>query len=189
MLLWEPPSDSLVHITNHSDPVCEGSHSTARHLAISVLVVAFLAVVITANVPVPGFQDHARKIDDPVLNALGPRQSWDVFAPNPPGVTSAVAVRFTYKDGTRSQWAIRRGGALFHAYRDYRWLKLAERVAGSPQAAVALLQWAAQHRAESKPLARADLVRTVQPIAPVGKPKSDRPPPTTAVLYSLRSGT
>ena len=72
---------------------------------------------------------------------------------------------------------IRRGPALLHAYRDYRWLKLAENAARSREAATGLLFWAARTKAEDKPLARADLVRNVYDIARPGVARSKHAPP------------
>jgi hypothetical protein len=148
----------------------------------SVVLVAFLALLAVANIP--GRPLH--KIDDPALSALGARQVWSVFAPDPSQVVGRVSVLFTYKDGTKSTWHIPRGGALVHGYRDYRWLKLAENVTRSQQAASQLLVWAARHKSEHKPLARADLMREVYDIAPPGKPRGDHGPVDRGVMLSLR---
>jgi hypothetical protein len=154
-----------------------------KHVAISVVLVAFLALLVAANIP--GRPLH--QIDDPALSALGARQVWSVFAPDPTQVVGRVSVRFTYKDGTQSTWRVPRGGALVHAYRDYRWLKLAENVARSQQAAAQLLVWAARHKAGQKPLARADLIRDVYDIAPPGKPRRDHGPVDRGTVLSLRA--
>src|SRR3954449_3331440 len=169
MLLWESPCDSLVHITNLLKPVCEGNHAALKRVVISGLIVVFLAILVLANIP----GRPAKKVDDPALSALGARQVWSVFAPDPNQVVAHVAVRFTYRDGSTSTWRIRPGGALLHAYRDYRWLKLAENSARSQTAAEQLLLWAARTKAEQKPLARADLIRDVYDIAPPGTPRSE----------------
>jgi hypothetical protein len=183
MLLWESPSDSLVHTTNLSEPVCEGNHSAPKRAVTSVLIVIFLAIVVTANIP----GDPVKKVDDPALSALGARQVWSVFAPDPNQVVAYVSVRFTYRDGSSSTWRIPRGGPLLHAYRDYRWLKLAENAARSQTAATNLLVWAARTKAEDKPLARADLVRESYDIAPPGKPASDHGPVQRGVIVSLKA--
>jgi hypothetical protein len=155
-----------------------------RHVAISVVLVVFLAIVATANIPGNPF----RSADDPALRAVGASQVWSVFAPDPNQVVGKVSVRFAYQDGTTSMWRVARGGALVHGYRDYRWLKLAENVSRSQQAAAALLVWAARTKAEPKPLARVDLVREVYDIAPPGKPRSDHGPVDRGVVLSLTAG-
>lgn len=154
-----------------------------RHVAISVFLVVFLAIAATANIP--GAPLH--KVDDPALSALGARQVWSVFAPDPNQVVGNVSVRFTYRDGSTSVWRVPRGGPLVHGYEDYRWLKLAENAARSETAAAGLLVWAARNKAEDKPLARADLIREVYDIAPPGTPRDEHGPVDRGVIVSLRA--
>jgi hypothetical protein len=183
MLLWEPPSDSLVHTTNLSTPVCESSHSPRKRALTSALIVVFLAIIAAANIP----GDPVKAVDDPALSAVGARQVWSVFAPDPTQVVAYVSVHFTYRDGSSSTWRIRKGNPLLHAYRDYRWLKLAENAAHSQTAATNLLIWAARTEAEHKPIARADLVREVYDIAAPGKPQSQHGPVERGVLVSVKA--
>jgi len=159
----------------------------SRHAAISVFLVVFLAIIATANIPGTGVRKAVGKVDDPALAALGTRQVWSVFAPDPTQVVGKVAVRFTYRDGSTSTWRVPRGGPLVHAYEDYRWLKLAENVARWQRAASGVLLWAARHKAEPKPLARADLIRSVYDVAPPGEPRSHHGPTDTGVLLSLKA--
>jgi hypothetical protein len=168
--------------------VCESNHSKWGHVAISGLIVVFLAVIATANIPGNGVRKTVGKVDDPALAAIGARQVWSVFAPDPAEVVSELSVRFSYGDGSNSTWRIRRGGALVHGYRDYRWLKLAENAARSDVAAQGLLLWAARNKAQPKPIARVDLIRTVYDIAPPGKPRSQHGPVDRGVILSLRAG-
>jgi hypothetical protein len=162
--------------------------SPAGRAVLSVLIVLFLLAITTANVPVSGFHDKVKKVDDPLLSALGARQFWSVFAPDPQQVVSTLSVRFTYRDGTTSVWRIRKRNPFTGAYRDYRWLKLAENAPRSQAAGTGLLLWAARNRALAKPLAKAELVRSVYDIAPPGKPASDHSPPESGVLYALEAG-
>jgi hypothetical protein len=159
----------------------------SRHAAISVFLVVFLVLIATANVPGNGVRKAVGKVDDPALAALGVRQVWSVFAPDPSQVVGKVSVRFTYRDGSTATWHVPRGGPLVHAYEDYRWLKLADNVARSQPAAAGLLVWAARHKAGPKPLARADLIRSVYDVAPPGKPRSERGRTDTGVLLSLKA--
>ena len=156
-------------------------------IVLSVLIVLFLLAITTANVPVARFHDQVRKVDDPVLTALGARQFWSVFAPDPQQVVSTLEVRFTYRDGTTSTWRIRKRNPFTGAYRDYRWIKLAEKAAGSQAAATGLLLWATRRHALAKPLAKAELVRSVYDIAPPGRPARDHGPIQRGVLYVLQA--
>lgn len=165
--------------------MCEGSHSPREHVVISVVLVAFLAALVAANVPLSGFHRSVKSVDDPVQRATGARQVWSVFAPDPNQVVAQVSVRFSYRDGTTATWRVPRGGALLHSYRDYRWLKLAENSARSEQAAQGLLLWAVHHQAGPRPLAHADLLRSVYDIAPAGRPRTDHARPQTGLLLSL----
>jgi hypothetical protein len=149
------------------------------------VIVVFLAAITTANVPTPGFRSAAHKVDDPVLAALGAKQSWSVFAPDPQTAVTRLVVRFTYRDGTTSAWPVRKRNPFIGAYRDYRWIKLAENAARSDAAAIGLLLWATRRHALPKPLAKAQLVRSIYPIAPPGRPRGDHPPPKVEVLYEL----
>ena len=144
----------------------------------------FLATLALANIP--GRPLHS--VDEPVLSALGARQVWSVFAPDPVQVVARVSVRFTYRDGSTSTWNVPRGNPLIHAYSDYRWLKLAENVARSQSAATNLLVWAARTKADDKPLARADLIREVYDIAPPGRPRSEHGAVQRGVVLSLKAG-
>jgi hypothetical protein len=162
--------------------------SRRGRIALSVVIVLFLLAITTANVPLKRFHDQVRKVDDPVLAALGARQVWSVFAPDPQQVVSTLEVRFTYRDGTTSTWRIRKRNPFTGAYRDYRWLKLAENAARSQAAGTGLLRWATRQHALPKPLAKAELVRSVYDIAPPGRPERDHAPAERGVLYVLQAG-
>jgi hypothetical protein len=150
------------------------------------VIVLFLAAIATANVPAPGFRSQVHKVDDPVLAALGAKQSWSVFAPDPRQVVTRLEVRFTYRDGTTSSWPVRKRNPFTGPYRDYRWLKLAENAARFDAAGTGLLLWATRRHALRKPLAKAQLVRSLYDSAPPGRPESDHPPLQRGVLYELR---
>jgi hypothetical protein len=164
--------------------VCEGNHSALKRAATSGLIVVFLAILALANIP----GRPLNSVEDPVLSALGARQVWSVFAPDPAQVVAHVSVRFTYQDGSTSTWKVPEGGPLIHAYRDYRWLKLAENIVHFQSAATNLLIWAARTKADGKPLARADLIRDVYDTAPPGKPRSAHGPVQRGVVLSLKAG-
>jgi hypothetical protein len=162
--------------------------SPRGRIALSALILLFLVAVTTANVPIRGFHERVRKVDDPVLTALGARQFWSVFAPDPQQVVSTLEVRFTYRDGSTSEWRIRKRNPFTGAYRDYRWLKLAENAARSRAAATGLLIWATRRHALSKPLSRAELVRSIYDIAPPGRPETEHGPIERGVLLALKAG-
>jgi hypothetical protein len=162
--------------------------SPRGRIALSALIVLFLLAIATANVPVRGFHEQVRKVDDPVLTALGARQFWSVFAPDPQQVVSTLDVRFSYRDGSTSTWRIRKRNPFSGAYRDYRWLKLADNAARSQAAGTGLLIWAARRHALPKPLAKAELVRSIYDIAPPGRPRDEHGPVKRGVLYALQAG-
>jgi hypothetical protein len=162
--------------------------SPRGRIALSVVILLFLVAITTANVPVRGFHDQVRKVDDPVLTALGARQFWSVFAPDPQQVVSTLEVRFTYRDGSTSTWRIGKRNPFTGAYRDYRWLKLSENAARSQAAATGLLVWATRRRALPKPLTKAELVRSAYDIAPPRQPKDEHGPIRRGVLYALHAG-
>lgn len=188
-MLWEVPSTSLVHITNHSAPLCDSGHNSRPFLRKlhSVAIVAFLALLILNNVPVESVRRDIRA-DDRALAALGTSQVWNVFAPDPQQVVPATRVDFRYRDGSRSSWRVGRGAPWLAPYRDYRWLKLAENAARDERAVFGLLAYAVRERAEAKPLANAMLVRSVYDVAPAGQDRDAHGRSEEGVLASVEAG-
>ena len=169
--------------------MCDSGHNGRPFLRNlhGAAIAAFLVVLLINNIPLRSVRQDVR-VDDHVLSALGTSQFWSVFAPDPQKVVGRIRVEFRYRDGSRSTWKVEAGNPWTSAYRDYRWLKLAENIPRDDRAAQGLLLYAVREHAEPKPLARAELVRSVYDIAPPGRSASDHRPPDEGVLFALEAG-
>lgn len=148
---------------------------------------AFLVAIAIANVAPSQTKTDLMKVDGPILTALGPKQIWSVFAPDPSRIVIDTVVRFRYTDGTTGSWRIAKRGPLLGAYRDYRWLKLGES-SELPDAGAGLIDWTVRNHA-AKPVREAALVRRVRPIAKPGRRAGDHLPFTDEVLFVARYGS
>jgi hypothetical protein len=147
----------------------------------SVPIVVFLIAIAIANLPDSATKRNLMEVDGPLLTAVGAKQVWSVFAPDPSQVTIETEVRFRYADGSSGSWRIEKRNPVVGSYRDYRWLKLGEN-AELEQAGAGLVDWAVRNRAGRRPVVRATLVRRVRPIAPPGRATGDHLPFRTDVL-------
>jgi len=118
--------------------------------AFVAVIVLFLAVW---NLP-PGnsgsggaaLRRDVMKVGAPVMYALGLDQNWGVFAP-PRMSAIALSADIRYADGTHSTWRPPTStGALFGAYRDYRWSKYVENAVSyhNPALLFPLVLWLAR---------------------------------------------
>jgi hypothetical protein len=86
--------------------------------AFALGTIAVLAVTLDAGVP-------GRRVAG-LVTAAGLDQDWRLFAPDPPQAGMRLEAVTTWSDGARTLWHMPTDGALFGAYRDYRWRKWAE---------------------------------------------------------------
>lgn len=110
--------------------------SRVGRAALSIVIVVLGIATIAWNLPpgsgpasTPGSSTLRHDLlvgGAPIMYALGLDQNWDVFAP-PRMQVIGLEARIKYADGTRSVWRPPTStGALFGAYRDYRWGKFVE---------------------------------------------------------------
>jgi len=156
--------------------------SPRSRVVLSIVIAVYLIAIALANLPPSSFKEDLMKVDDPVLNALGARQVWSVFAPDPSRVVIGTEVRFRYADGRIGRWRIEKRNPVIGPYRDYRWLKLGENAEGL-NVGPALVDWAVRERAGPGRVVQAALVRSVRPIAPPGSKDGDHPPARDEVLF------
>ncbi len=118
------------------------------------------------------------KVGSPVMYATGLDQNWGVFAP-PRMSTIALSARIRFSDGTTATWtAPISTGALFGAYRDYRWGKLVENavVYRNPEVLFPLAIWLARQRntSQHRPIEVAVMQHYYQ-LKPITNPGEPRP--------------
>lgn len=98
----------------------------------------------------------------PVMYALGLDQDWDVFAP-PRQQVVQLSAQVKFANGTETVWRPPTSlGALFGAYRDYRWGKFAEMAIADENSNVwqPLAEWVA--REHTSPGRRPVLVKLIR---------------------------
>lgn len=99
--------------------------TAAGRAVISIGLVATLAAISVANMPVSEIRSALLGCAQPYLNATGLDIPWGVFAPNPRNGTYYVEGLIDYADHTSSVWKFPARSALAE-YSDYRWQKLEE---------------------------------------------------------------
>jgi hypothetical protein len=159
--------------------------SRAGRGAVSAALVVLLALMAVDNLPESRLKDWGGGAAEPVLTALGARQPWTLYAPNPFPSSTLEEARFRYADGSVERWELPKGDPFVSAYRDYRWLKLGEHL-HEREPAIDLLVWAVEEHADPRrPLAAARLVRRERDIARPGRPAGERGPWRETVLLEL----
>jgi len=127
--------------------------SPAGRAALSLVIVTALVAAAIGGLPDSGLRRELARRAAPVLNAAGLDQRWDLFAPDPRRVSIALTARLSFADGTAETWQPPRRDAVFGAYSDYRWRKLAERVlvrGGDAGLARRIALWLARARSEGE---------------------------------------
>lgn len=112
------------------------ARSRVGQAILSVVIIVLVGATIAWNLP-PGvgpasqagssaIRSRVLRLGAPVLYALGLDQDWGVFAP-PRLQVIGLEARIEYTNGTTGVWTPPAStGALFGAYRDYRWAKYVE---------------------------------------------------------------
>jgi hypothetical protein len=153
-----------------------------------VFLALFVGVLVTDNVPIQSVRRSVGSVEDKVLGLTGAQQVWGMFAPDPPIRAGEMLVRFYYRDGSVGTWRLPRRSSLVGSYSDYRWQKLGENAINRDPVGSSLLAWAAEHRAGTKPIEHADLIRRDYAIVPPGRPRTDHAPAREHLLFALRNG-
>jgi hypothetical protein len=102
--------------------------SPAGRVLLSVFLVVVLIGIVVVNLPASKLKSKASDATEPVVNALGLNQNWNVFAPDPRRQSIGLEARVTFTDGSHETWRPYVGGDLVGSYRDYRWGKWVENV-------------------------------------------------------------
>lgn len=153
--------------------------SQAGRALLSVLLVAVLASVVVVNLPDSKLRMKASKAADPLVNALGLTQNWNVFAPDPRRQSIGLEARVTFADGSRTIWRPYEGGDLVASYRDYRWGKYVENVRQDRNRRLwpGLAAWVARRAEddEDRKVTRVVLIRRWRDVLPPGAGSSQGP--------------
>jgi hypothetical protein len=127
------------------------------------------------------------RVGAPVMYALGLDQDWGVFAP-PRTQVVRLEARAKYADGTEAVWRPPSSlGALFGAYRDYRWGKFAEMAIADSNSTEwqPLAAWVArEHTYGARHPVKVTLIRKFYNILPAVNGAPDRSPWMRVVFYN-----
>jgi hypothetical protein len=165
--------------------------SQAGRALLSVILVAVVAGIVVVNMPASKLRSTAGDVTEPMINALGLNQNWNVFAPEPRRQSIGLEARVTFVDGTHASWEPYEGGDLVASYRDYRWGKYMENVRQDRNRALwpGLAAWVARHAEEDrgKKVARVTLIRRWRDVLPPGAKRSEGRP-RLYLFYTWRPG-
>ena len=147
--------------------------SRVGELAISVLVLAVLAIGVVWSMPdapikrvlTPGLQ--------PVATATGLEQDWRMYAPEPLQRVEYVEVRVTMADGAQRVWTNPHGDRVIGAFGWYRWQKLKENIVVEPDIRAGLAHWVV--RQLTRPKERAARVQMTSACRVTYRPPAQRP--------------
>jgi hypothetical protein len=164
-------------------PVERLEGSTAGRVLLSIFIGFVVLGIVVFDLPESTLKSTASKATEPVINALGLNQNWNVFAPDPRRQSIFIEARVTMSDGSHRTWRPYVGGDLLGSYRDYRWGKYAEnvRLDRNRQLWPALAEWVARHEGGGRlRVRRVVLVRHWRNVQPPGSRTSEGPRMTYA---------
>jgi hypothetical protein len=92
----------------------------------SILMMAFIALLVLWNLPAGRPRQDLSPVVNPVVQALGMEQYWQLFAPNPRNETLALSAAISFADGRTEVVRPPHNGIFVSPYRNYRWQKLVE---------------------------------------------------------------
>src|SRR5262249_35164156 len=129
------------------------------------------------DLPPSKLKSKVSKATDPVVNALGLNQNWNVFAPDPRRQSIALEAHVTMRDGSHRTWRPYVGGDLVGAYRDYRWGKWVENVRLDRNRKLwpGLADWVAREESGRIGVRRVVLIRHWRDVEPPGAQTSEGP--------------
>jgi hypothetical protein len=170
----------------------ERFEASARGQALlSVLLVVVIAGIVVVNLPDSKLTSTASDVADPMVNALGLNQNWNVFAPEPRKESIGLRARVTFADGGHTTWRPYVGGDLIGHYRDYRWGKYMENVRLDSNRALwpGLAAWVARtaEEDEGRTVARVVLIRRWREVRPPGA-RTNQGPQQQYLFYRWRPG-
>lgn len=123
--------------------------SKAGRVAISVLVIAIVASIVTSSMTNGALKPSLLRYDQQLLALTGLDQRWDIFAPDPRRKVVDVRARIDYPNGRTETWRLPGGAPVVGAYWDSRWRKWLDNAMGlGPRSELwpGLAAWLARER-------------------------------------------
>lgn len=147
-------------------------------MVLSIFLAFVVLGIVVFDLPASKLKSKVSKATDPVVNALGLNQNWNVFAPDPRRESISLEARVTMSDGSHRTWRPYVGGDLIGAYRDYRWGKFTEnvRLDRNRELWPGLADWVARREASGHlGVRRVVLIRHWRELRPPGARESEGP--------------
>jgi hypothetical protein len=152
---------------------------------ISAFILITLVVVIAANLPPSELKAQLTRISNPYIEAVGIKQVWGVFAPDPRRRVLFLEARIRFDDGSTAIWRPPRGAPFPNSYRDVRWRKWVEPVHRIQTLWPLMARWLAREYATAgKRPVEVSLVRRSWWLLPPG-PGPDHEEIKEETLYTL----
>lgn len=98
------------------------------HLGRVAVISAVLGIMAINNLPDSQLKASVRPLAEPAEEALGLRQNWALFAPNPARRQSRLVAQVEFVDGRTGRWDPPAWGGVSGSYTGYRWRKWTESV-------------------------------------------------------------
>ena len=172
-----------------NSPQAKLESAAGGRIALSVVIVAFLVVIVVGNLPGQSYlSQKATKATRPVSNVLGIDQNWGVFAPDPRRQAIDLEAQIEYRDGVSTTWHLPLAGSLVGGYHDYRWRKYLENVIQDSNEFLwePTAMWIARHRSRRDvPVDHVTLVRRWYDLSPPGKGSTRAKPYNHYAFYTL----
>lgn len=165
--------------------------SAKGRVLISAVLICTLVAILISNLPPSELRKSALPIAQPLLDASGLSQNWNLFAPNPRRSTLRLEARIDFADGTSAVWRTPISDSFVGTYRAFRWRKWASYVVSDSRRALwpHAAAWLAQiHTREGKAPVRVTLYRQFFFAPKPGSGDPLQPPWREDFLYSTPIG-
>lgn len=142
---------------------------------LSAIIIVWIVGLIAWNMPDSATRRLLIPRAEPVMSALGLRQSWGVFSPNPRTEDWDMTIELQYVDGTTDYWTFPDNNT-FGMWVVFRWQKTMENIINPDNTANAeqFALWLV--RTEAKPDVRVERVvfrHEYRPLGPMGQPGAE----------------
>lgn len=129
-------------------------------MAGSLLIAGWLYGLVVWNLPESDRRDELREGIEPAVNAVGLRQGWGVFSPNPTRTTHLTHGRIRFLDGREETFAAPHPGPWVGSTRSERWRKWETRVVSDDHTSLRLpaARWLADRYGGPDQVAEVELV-------------------------------
>lgn len=158
--------------------------SRIGRLVLSIGIMLLLVAEIGVHLPAGPLARAVTPASSRALQLAASEQTWEVFAPNPRGVSLRLDAQVTFADGSTSQWDMPDGPVVGTNLRFYRWRKWLESARADAEWLLwePTARWVATLYADgASPVTKVELIRYFHDNVPV----DPQPPWRSFTYYTL----